>query len=126
MVNWVMIPAQNYGLLANAGISRSEVQRALDIRAATRTQKVLPALVLVYLAVSAAIFILASDQSVEIPGWSAYLTGAASLVSWMLLRREHVEANRVHVITAVVGTLILIQGLAEFYATSNLIFAGVI
>jgi diguanylate cyclase (GGDEF)-like protein/PAS domain S-box-containing protein len=126
MVNWGMIPAQENRLLADAGIPRSEVQRALDIGTGASLQKVLPAIVVFYLAVSIGTFVLATDGGAPIPGWLGYLTGVASMVSWMLLRHGQVAPNRVQLISSVVGALIVIHGLAEFYAGSNLTFVAVL
>src|ERR1700674_3420515 len=121
-----MLPAQNNRPLADAGIPRSEVQRALDIRVGARMKKVLPAIVVIYLAFSAGNFVLATDTGAAILGWLAYLTGMVSMVSWILLRHERVAPGRVHVITSLVGVLILIHSLAEFYLASNLAFVMVI
>lgn len=121
-----MVPVQNNRLLTDAGIPPSEVRRALDIWVRARIRQILPAIVVIYLVLSGWSFVLASDEGTAILGWLASLTGVVSLVSWMLLRRQHVALNRVHLITSVVGALILIHSLAEFYVASNLIFVVVV
>lgn len=126
MVNLGMIPAQDNRLLAEAGIPPSEVQRALNIRVGANLQKVLPAIVVLYLALSIASFVLTTGDGAALPGWLGYLTGAASLVSWMLLRHGQVAPNRVHIITSAVGALIVTHSLAGFYVASNPAFVVVI
>lgn len=121
-----MIPALENRPLADAGIPSSEVQRALDIRVGASLQKVLPAIVVFYLAVSVGTFVLATDGGAAIPGWLGYATGVASMISWMLLRHGYVAPNRVHLIGSAVGALIAIHSLAEFSVASNLTFVMVI
>ena len=120
-----MIPAKNNRLLADASIPRSEVRRALDIRVGARIQKVLPVLVVIYLALAVESLVLTTSEGPAILGWSAYATALVSMVSWMFLRRQRVAPNLVQFITCVIGALILIHSLAEFYLTSGLTFVVV-
>src|SRR5258708_7362961 len=119
-----MTPAKNNRLHADAGIPHSEVRRALDIRVGARIQKVLPALFMVYLALSMGSFLTTGTATTI--GWSAYATALVSMIAWMFLRRERIAPNRVQLITCVIGALILIHSLTEFYLTSDLTFVVVI
>jgi diguanylate cyclase (GGDEF)-like protein/PAS domain S-box-containing protein len=120
-----MIPAKNNRLHADAGIPHSEVRRALDIRVGARIRKVLPALFVIYLVLSLGSF-LTTSAAAAIPGWSAYATALVSMIAWMFLRRERIAPNRVQLVTCVIGALILIHSLTEFYLTSDLTFVVVI
>jgi PAS domain S-box-containing protein len=120
-----MIQVEDNRLRAEAGIPHSEVRRALNIRVGARIRKVLPALFVVYLALSIGSF-LTTGAATTIPGWSAYATASVSMIAWMFLRRERIAPNRVQLVTCVIGALILIHSLTEFYLTSDLTFVVVI
>jgi len=64
-----MIPAKNNGLLADGSIPHSEVRRALDNRVGARIQKVLPALVVIYLALAVGSLVLTTNEGPTILGW---------------------------------------------------------
>src|SRR5450631_2142144 len=106
-------------LLPAAVIPPSEVQRAIDLWVSGRLQKILPALAAIYLGISGVGLLLELKESSLILNALTYVTSAAILVSWSLLRRGRITPNRVHLCASVVGTLILIRSLVEFSVTSD-------
>jgi diguanylate cyclase (GGDEF)-like protein/PAS domain S-box-containing protein len=120
-----MPAAQNTNPATGAGSLHAEVRKALDTWVGVRIQKILPALVVIYLAGSMVGLVL-KPIATGILGWSAYATGVASLVSWLLLRRNRVPTNRVHLLALAIGALILFHSLAEFYVSSDTTQAVVI
>ena len=106
-------------LLPAAVIPRSEVQRAIDLWVSERLQKILPALAAIYLGISGVGLLLEIKEGSPILNALTYVTGAAILGSWSLLRHGRITPNRVHLCASVVGTLILIRSLVEFSFTSD-------
>jgi diguanylate cyclase (GGDEF)-like protein/PAS domain S-box-containing protein len=104
---------------AGARSLHTEVRKALDTWVAVRMQMILPALVVIYLAGSSVGLVFKPIESTGILGWSAYSAGAVSFVAWLLLRRNCIPANRVHLVALVIGSLILFHSLAEFYVSGD-------
>ena len=96
-------------------VSRSEIQKALEVSVGARLQQVLPVVILVYLAASARSFVL----STAIVGWLAYTTGTVSLISWMLLRRDRIAPHRVHLLASSIGALVSLCVVTSFYVTAD-------
>src|SRR6202171_4440073 len=102
-----MSPDQINRALADVAVPQSEVRRALDLQIGTRIQKLLLALIFIYLALSAGSLVLTTGEGTPILGWPAYATALVSMISWMLFRRKLIAPNRVHLIAYAIGALIL-------------------
>jgi len=104
----------------------TEVRTVLDTWVSVRLQMILPVLVVIYLAGSSVGLVFNSIGSTRVLGWSAYVTGAVILATWLLLRRKRIPAHRVHLVALVISSLILFDSLAEFYATADTTQAAII
>src|SRR5271166_991741 len=102
-------------LLQSPSEADSEARVAMDHWVAARLNTLLPALAAIYLWISGARLILTPIGSSNILNWLTYATGVASLASWMLMRRERVAPNRIQLSVLVIGALIVIHSMAEFY-----------
>jgi diguanylate cyclase (GGDEF)-like protein/PAS domain S-box-containing protein len=108
------------------GHCEAEVRRELDIWVAARLERVLPALAAIYVAISVVRFILERHQGIAIVNWLAFTTGLASLAVWRLLRRGRIPSELVPLSALLIGSLILVCSLAEFYRTSDTIQVAII
>ena len=112
--------------LPDTGVSHSDLQKGLNAVVDARLERILPALVVVYLAQSVAGFAFSSADSAKALGWLAYACGMVCSISWVCLRRDWVGSDRVHFVATLIGISILGSALAKSYLTSDLTQAAVV
>jgi TM2 domain-containing membrane protein YozV len=98
----------------------------MDHRLAAQLRTILPALAAIFFSIAGARLFLASFGRSNILNWVTFATGVASLASWILMRRNRVAADRIQLIALVIGTLIVIHSLAEFYREPDTIQVALI
>jgi PAS domain S-box-containing protein len=113
-------------LLQPHGDADAELQVAMDHRLAAQLRTILPALAAIFFSIAGARLFLASFGRSNILNWVTFATGVASLASWILMRRNRVAADRIQLIALVIGTLIVIHSLAEFYREPDTIQVALI
>jgi len=100
------------------GAVSPEVGNTLQVLTASRLHKMLPALVLVYAAVSLKNFTFETDDNSMLAGL-ACATCLICMLAWVLQRHNRFTPRFVHPFAAFVGLLILAQSLLSFYLTSD-------
>jgi PAS domain-containing protein len=92
-----------------------ELRVAMDPRLAAQLNTLLPALGAIFLSIAGARLFLAPAGLGGTLNWLTFATGLASLASWIFMRRHRVAGDQTQLIALVIGTLIVIHSLAEFY-----------
>jgi PAS domain S-box-containing protein len=127
MIHWFMDLSRARGfLLQPRGEADSELRVAMDNWLAAQLSTILPALAVFFLWISGVRLFLAPFGRGNILNWLTYATGVASLGSWILMRRNRIAADRIQLSVLVIGALIIIHSLAEYYRQPDTVEVAII